>query len=106
MNAYEQGFIEKCAEYGVDPLELLKSADDMADVTRDAAQGVFQGGLTGAAFGGAGLGLGHILKSEPEKLTDLGKSVAAKLTGKPLKTVAIPAAVLAAISGLGNVATG
>ena len=34
MNAYEQGFNEKCAEYNINPHELIKSAISLMQISK------------------------------------------------------------------------
>ena len=63
MNHYQQGFIDKCAQHGVNPQQLIKSADFLDDIkynwqsldpeTRNNLIGV----LGGAALGGIGGGV-------------------------------------------------
>ena len=56
MTRYEQGFLTKCAEYGIDGRELLKQAYDPNKYTKrreNLVKGIYSlvGGAGGAAIG-------------------------------------------------------
>ena len=65
MTAYEQGFLTKCAEYGIDGSELLKQAKEQTN---------YAGPLGGIAATGGGL-LGAMLATEGGQRTIGGATV-------------------------------
>lgn len=83
MTRYEQGFLTKCAEYGV-PLNTASNMLKMAKETRDHGEGALLGakiGLgAGATFGGLGVG-GVALEEALTKKMNLKMKILAVLAG-------------------------
>ena len=86
MTRYEKGFIEKCAEYGVDGVALLKVAQELPPATdttatiappapvkwnwRDAGGGAWRGALAGlvpAVPAALGAGIGALFPGRDKK---------------------------------------
>jgi hypothetical protein len=92
MTNYERGFITKCAEYGVDPAELIKQAGFLDAMLK----GLGNLGSVGKMYGsslwnilkGAGKGIGKSTASafnlaKPE-LKTIGKSIGQAAAAHPL----------------------
>lgn len=114
---FEQGFIDKCAEYGIDPNTIIKYAQELDQEDPEDAGGVKGLGsqmLTGAGKGlaaGGVLGAGAGLLSSVAALANpksikmmraMGKNPASLI----LKAVLASTAGGATAGGLGGAATG
>lgn len=90
MNSYDQGFIEKCAQYGLDPSPLVKLADDegvgVGDVIKFLLPVVGAAGI--GSLIGAGVGAIRPFKTATEGAVEgavvgagagLGKSIVKSL---------------------------
>lgn len=124
MTRYEQGFITKCAEYGVDTrtaIEILKSASESRDpvssgVVNGAGLGFTLGSGLGALTGGA-FGVQHandLIKSPASGTRGMNARTANKFVKEILEAsktlpgriklrasrAVVPAAILASLLGL------
>lgn len=93
MTRYEQGFMNKCAEYGLDANTSLALMSKIARETRDHGEGA----LLGAKIGlGAGAGAGTAL-TVPSVVAELAKG---------FRKLKLKNKISAILSGIGFTATG
>ena len=110
--AYEQGFIDKCAEMGVDPVQLTKTANWLMELL-GKLKPIGESALRGAKAFGHGVGTGALsdlpgafsgapLAEIPAGLAEGSKSRMAHIAGRVAGGALLPAGGLMGIGALGR----
>lgn len=111
MTNYERGFITKCAEYGVDPVELIKQAGFGATILNSLGNlgsiGKMYGSSLWNILKGAGKGIGKksvsAFKLAKPQISTIGKAIGGAAAAHPVITgVTAGLGTLGAGFGLAN----